>query len=392
MNGDRPRGLHWALLASLVLHAVLGAYAFFGPKPDRGAPLGPKPIEVELTFKTEEPPAPPVPKPEAPAPVVPPTPAIAKKKTVAPARPVAVAAEPQTQPTAEPSGPSAPSGLVADKGDSPRQSAPFLVPRVGTMLPEMGTEAALADAPGKTVRNGPGEEVPAEAMREYTAERAKARLDDQLGEMVAKAQRENGLVDPYFTKLQDDLRGGFVGVDVKLTKRGTGQMLKEEVLDTYTAPAERFAKTGSPLENDEQAKQFTDSSFGRTIDRGGVPGGDINSSRMLQAGLQSMAFTAVIKDSASRPRLKTVLMLRQDGDGALAEATVIQHSGDLEFDEFVLHLSRKVLRDKGDTSETGGAPSAYGWSSVWQFTWEPPEVKVKLLRVLKGTALPLQLQ
>ena len=110
---------------------------------------------------------------------------------------------------------------------------------------------------------------------------------------------------------------------------------------------------------------------------------------MLQAGLQSMAFTQVIKDSASRPRLKTVLMLRQDGDGALAEATVIERSGDTEFDEFVLHLSRKVVRDQGDTSEKGGAPSALGWSSVWQFTWEPPEVKVKLLRVLKPPKAPL---
>ena len=103
-----------------------------------------------------------------------------------------------------------------------------------------------------------------------------------------------------------------------------------------------------------------------------------------------MAFTAVIKDSASRPRLKTVLMLRQDGDGALAEARVIEHSGDLEFDEFVLHLSRKVVRNQGDTSEKGGAPSALGWSSVWQFTWEPPEVKVKLLRVLKEKGPQLQ--
>ena len=104
-----------------------------------------------------------------------------------------------------------------------------------------------------------------------------------------------------------------------------------------------------------------------------------------------MAFTAVLKDSASRPRLKTVLMLRQDGDGALAEAKVIEQSGDKEFDEFVLHLSRKVVREQGDTSETGGAPSALGWSSVWQFTWEPPEVKIKLLRVLKpDKRLPLQ--
>lgn len=393
MNGERPRsrGLHWALLASLVLHALVGLYAYFGPKPERTQSGGPRPIEVELTFREEPKPPPPVVTPVEvqPAPVVPEK--TAKKKQPAAAQPAAPQVAQPVGPT-EPSAPATTSGVVADKGDSPRQNAPFLVPRVGTMLPEMGTESALAEAPGRTIKNGPGEEVPEVAMREYVAETAKRRLDDDLSGIVADAQRKNGLVDPYFTRLLEDLNTGFKGADVKLTKRGTMQAVKEEVIDTYTQPAERFAKTGSPLANDEQARPFTESSFGRTIDRGGVPGGDIESSRMLQAGLQSMAFTAVIKDSAARPRLKTVLMLRQDGDGALAEATVVQHSGDLEFDEFVLHLSRKVVRDQGDTSDKGGAPSAYGWSSFWQFTWEPPEVKVKLLRVQKATALPLQLQ
>lgn len=392
MNGERSRtrGLHWALLASLVLHALVGLYAYLGPKPPAAVRAGPVPIEVELTFREEpKPPPPAVVKPVEVAPVAPEK--TAKKKVSAPVP--AVASTPQAAPPSEePPATTAPSGVVADKGDSPRQNVPFLVPRVGTMLPEMGTESALAEAPGRTLKNGPGEEVPEGAMREYVAETTKRRLDEDLGNLVADAQRKNGLVDPYFTRLLEDLNTGFKGADVKLTKRGTMQAVKEEVIDTYTQPAERFAKTGSPLANDEQARQFTESSFGRTIDRGGVPGGDIESSRMLQAGLQSMAFTAVLKDSAARPRLKTVLMLRQDGDGALAEATVVQHSGDLEFDEFVLHLSRKVVRDQGDTSDKGGAPSAYGWSSFWQFTWEPPEVKVKLLRVQKATALPLQLQ
>ena len=129
--------------------------------------------------------------------------------------------------------------------------------------------------------------------------------------------------------------------------------------------------------------EFLAVQVGRTLERGAPQAGDSHDQAMLQAGMQSMAFTAIIKDSASRPRLKTVLMLRQDGDGALAETTVLEKSGDTEFDEFVVHQARKVVRDQGDTSEAGGAPSAVGWSSVWQFTWEPPQLKVKLLRVVK---------
>jgi hypothetical protein len=250
------------------------------------------------------------------------------------------------------------------------------------VLPELGS-GEEGEAAGRTLRNGPGEEPDALAVREYTAERNKAKLDDQLGEMVAAVQRQTGLVDPYFTRLQADLSTGFKGAHVELSERTAAQTFTQEVVDTYTGPASQFGKTGNPMSDPEQARPFNESSFGRTLERGGNQLGDAHDQRMLEAGMQSMAFTQVIRDSASRPRLKTVLMLRQDGDGALAETTVLEHSGDSEFDEFVIHLTRKVVRDQGDTSETGGGPSALGWSSVWQFTWEPPQVKVKLLRVVR---------
>ena len=388
MNQRQPRRLQWALLASALLHALLIGWVLISAPNGDTVRKKERPIEVDLVMVA--PPPAPVPEPIAP---VPPPPAPVTKQASKPPAPKQqkdeAAATAPVVAQQVPTGPAAP--VAGEQADSPRQSSSFLVPRVSTLMPGLGTGADDSEALGHTVRNGPGEEPDEKAVREYTAERAQKRINDEINDLLAKAQRENGIVAPYFTHLQADLLAGFKGVDVKLTKRSAAKMLKEEVVDTYTGPAERFAKTGSPLESDEQARQFSESSFGRTLDRGGIPGGDVHDQRMLQAGLQSMAFTAVIKDSASRPRLKTVLMLRQDGDGALAEARVIEHSGDLEFDEFVLHLSRKVVRDQGDTSDKGGAPSALGWSSVWQFTWEPPEVKVKLLRVLKQDKGP-QLQ
>jgi hypothetical protein len=384
MKHRQPRRLHWALFASVLLHALLILWVVLAPPEASKPPKGSQAIEMDLVMVAP----PPAPVPEQVAPQPKPVTKQASKAPSAPKQPKpaaapAAVAEPERVATA-------PSAPIGEQADSPRQSSPFLVPRVGTVMPGLGDGTHESEAAGRTVRNGPGEEPDAVAMREYTAERAAKRINDQIGDLLGKAQRENGMVDPYFTQLQTGLTEGFKGVDVKLSKRSTGAMLREEVVETYTKPAERFAKTGSPLENDEQARQFSDSSFGRTLERGGIPGGDVHDQRMLQAGLQSMAFTQVIKDSASRPRLKTVLMLRQDGDGALAEATVIEKSGDSEFDEFVLHLSRKVVRSQGDTSEKGGAPSALGWSSVWQFTWEPPQVKVKLLRVMKPKGPELQ--
>ncbi len=382
MTHGQPTRLNWALFASTMLHGLLIGWVLLSvPAPGAVSKSTSRPIEMELVV------VPPPPPPVAADPVAP-KPAAVKQATKQPPpeRPKVVASA-----AAEPEKVTgAPSAQITEHADSPRQGSPFLVPRLGTVMPGLGTGAHENERSGYTLRNGPGEEPDEAAVREYTALRAQKRINDYLGELLGKAQRESGIVAPYFTHLQANLVQGFKGVDVKLTKRSTATMLREELVETYTEPAQRFAKTGSPLANDEQARQFSDSSLGRTLDRGGIPGGDVHDQRMLQAGLQSMAFTAVIRDSAARPRLKTVLMLRQDGDGALAEATVIEHSGDSEFDEFVLHLSRKVVRNQGDTSEQGGAPSALGWSSVWQFTWEPPEVKVKLLRVIQAKGPPVQ--
>ncbi len=385
MVSRQPRRLHWALLTSLVLHAVLVTWVVLRPKPP---PVPVKSEAIELEWVRVEPLPLPAPVPD-PARVAPEVVAPAVRKAKAASTKAAVEASAAAPATPEPVA-SAPSVPMGEQADSPRQKSAFLVPRVGTVMPGLGRDPDDSEAQGHTVRNGPGEEPDAVAVREYTAERAAKKINDQIGDMLGAAARRGGLVEPYFTKLQADLTQGFVGKDVKLSKRSTGQMLREEVLDTYTGPAERFAKTGNPLENDEQAREFSESGMGRMLQRGGPSGGDVNTQRLAEAGLQSMAFSKILKDSASRARLKTVLMLRQDGDGALAEATVIEKSGDTEFDEFVLHLSRKVVREQGDTSEVGGAPSALGWSSVWQFTWEPPEVKVKFLRVIKPRAPTLQ--
>ncbi len=376
MSQPKQRRLHWTLIASLVLHALLLAVMLVRNASGPAAVAKQKPLEIELVLV--EPKAEAVVAP-APAPVAPPQVKPSPVRLAA-KRPVATASAPEPAAVAEASAPSAPVGAPAD---SPRAGSPFLVPRVGTVLPGLGA-GDDSEAAGHTVRNGPGEEPDVAAVNEYTAERSKVKLDDVLGEMVATAQRNSGLVDPYFTRLGADLAEGFKGAKVQLSKQTSAETFKQEVVDTYVAPAERFAKTGNPMGDPEQARQFNESSFGRTLERGGSQLGDPHDQRMLEAGMQTMAFSQIIKDQVSRPRLKTVMMLRQDGDGALAEATVLEHSGDNEFDEFVIHQARKVVRDQGDTSEAGGAPSAFGWSSVWQFTWEPPQVKVKLLRVLRG--------
>ena len=97
-----------------------------------------------------------------------------------------------------------------------------------------------------------------------------------------------------------------------------------------------------------------------------------------------------MNQSASRERLRTVVGLQTDYSGALAEVRILQRSTDPQFDEYVLFLTRKAFRDQGERDiDNGELPyNEHGWSSQWQFTWEPPKVKVRLLKAQKGPLPP----
>ena len=105
--------------------------------------------------------------------------------------------------------------------------------------------------------------------------------------------------------------------------------------------------------------------------------------------MQQLASMQVMMNTAQRPRLKTVLEVRQTATGVLAETVVLQKSGDAKFDEFVIHQTRKLISELGET-EDGDTPwhdeTSKGFRSIWQFTWEPPKVKAKLIRVLRTEA------
>jgi hypothetical protein len=120
----------------------------------------------------------------------------------------------------------------------------------------------------------------------------------------------------------------------------------------------------------------------------GLSAGDVNGQREMGKAMQQFGAMEALVASAQRARLRTVIELRQDRDGALAEAVFLERSGDAKFDEFVLHEARKVVRSRGEVEDGAESPYKEGWRSVWAFTWEPPKVKAKLLRVLRGHPPP----
>ena len=84
-----------------------------------------------------------------------------------------------------------------------------------------------------------------------------------------------------------------------------------------------------------------------------------------------------IKENLSATQLRTVVALTTDARGVLADASIVERSGDRTFDESALHLSRKVVRGLPDSDEKALGTS--WWRSRWVFTWEPPRMKVRML-------------
>jgi hypothetical protein len=366
----------WALLLSFFLHAAFALWMVFGDHARESGPVVSQAIQVEII--QVEAPKPPEPE-QAAAPARAPTPEQkSKKKTSAPIEAVVI-----PQPAAgEP-------GAPAKTDQAPVADAPRTVtlqPSLGVVLPGLGSgERELSK--GKTIVNGPGEEPDAVALREYTEDTIKRRLDEDLLNGAAAARARSGLMDPYFTRLGSKLNDGLGKAGVELRERKVGEILRDEVFGTWQETASRYGKDGNPLNSPEEERRVVESGLGRQAGVGavnGLSGGDVNGQREMAKALQQFGAMEAVVASAQRARLRTVIELRQGRDGALAEAVFLERSGDEKFDEFVLHEARKVVREQGEIDPGDETPFKEGWRSVWAFTWEPPKVKAKLLRVLRG--------
>ena len=364
-----------ALLLSLLFHGG-GALVLSRLIPTAPPKAGHKPIEVELRILPREAVAPVKLPPAAPAPAK-----TARAKTSAPAKGAAQAAKQEPTSPAQPGSRSAATGYVLD---APRRGGASLQPRVSTVLPGIGNGEG-DDARGHLVLNGPGEEGDPEIIAEYTNEKVARKAGSMVDDALGDAAKAAGTLPPYFSRLQNAMNDSVNKAEVEISDKTRKEKVSDAV-DTWLLPAQQFARTGSPFANPEDEKAITDTGLGHLADRGGISGRDMTENRQNEAALQYLSGMQVMINSAQRPRLKTVLEVRQTASGALAETVVLQKSGDPKFDEFVLHQTRKLMTQEGDT-EDGDSPwhdeKSDGFRSIWQFTWEPPNVKARLIRVLR---------
>ena len=319
-----------------------------------------KPAEMELSW-TE---AVVAPEPEpAPEPVAPSAP----QQQVMKAKTQRVLPSPQPSP---PRGEGGSEGTpiesgVGGTGDFPVAERPSLVPSSGFAM-QLGTGGVEEPSRGSTIRNGPGEAPDQRSLNEYTGEVLTRKLNSDLVEDVGNAAVATGNVPPHFKRYEEKMRSMLPKAKIDRTPM-TGSELAKDV-------AGIMFNNGPSA---EASRKVAETPLGRSVANNTVMTPNVEDQRFREGALQMLTQTENIKERATRARLRTVLEMTTDARGVLADVSIVEKSGDPRFDESVLHYSRKVARTIPDSDDKLLGTSL--WRTRWQFTWEPPDVRVRLL-------------
>lgn len=345
---------------SLGLHALV--FGLIANAPPSAEPSPHRPLELEFIALTREEPQPPQPPEVVPAPK-----AAAPKKKPAPADAVIASVPPPSgAPGVEGSGaPTSADATAGTRGDLPVAARPSLTPSTGFAL-RLGSRDLDEGPRGTTVRNGPGEAPDQASLNEYTGEVLTRKLNADLREEVGLAAVEVGNVPTHFKRYETAMRTALPKAKIDVTPLNGKQTLADLAPLLFNEGPSAAAQ-----------KKIADSPLGQSVQRQTVMSPNVEDQRFRESALSMLSQTENIKERATRTRLRTVLELTTDASGALADVSIIEKSGDPRFDESVLHFSRKVARTLPDADDKLLGTSM--WRTRWQFTWEPPDVRVRLL-------------
>ncbi len=239
------------------------------------------------------------------------------------------------------------------------------VPNIGVVM-QMPAASDAEGPHGQTIRNDPTERPDQVALHDYQSEQLGRKLNEEISQDLARAMAGAGNVPPFFKRIEKSMREKVGEAKVARRETSTGDKVRD------------IAGLLTPGMSMASANKVADSPLGQSIiNRQVGSGSGTDDQRFREAALQSMAFSQTVIDRVSTPRLRTVLELTQDARGVLADVRVVEKSGDAIFDDSVMHFSRKVVRDLPDSDEQGLGTK--WWRSRWQFTWEPPNVRVRLM-------------
>ncbi len=352
-----------AIVVSVALHACLVAYMVQLKTPP---PRSPAPVaQVDIRWVDAV-------KPEEAAPTVaPPKPVtVPVQKTTAPQKKVETAEAPTPPASQVSDAPTLQAALPSDSPYAPQNPSTKgdikkWAPSIGVVMRLPGASDAEPEH-GQTIRNDPTERPDEVALREYEGEKLSRTLNDDISQDIAKAAAGAGNVPPFFKRVEKSMRERVEKEKVQRSETSTGDKVRE--LASILAPGVSM----------DSANKVADSPLGQSINRNVGTGSSADDQRFRESAMQMMAQTQTYVDRVSAVRLRTVLELTQDARGVLADVRVVEKSGDSVFDDSVMHFSRKIVRELPDSDEQGLGTK--WWRSRWQFTYEPPNVRVRLMQ------------
>ncbi len=296
--------------------------------------------------------------------------------------------QPAAQATIEPSPAAASGNTESDVPGAPgtgESTEPQEPKKRATLVPgerfsmSLGTGGVTEAQRGTTLHNRPGEQPDQESLNAYTSERLSRQINSELRQHIGAAAVAVGNVPGHFKGYEKAMRGALPKAKIDMSPPGA-LIAKDIALGMLTA--------GAP--SAEASNKVANSPMGRSISNGAVITPNIEDQRFRESGMQMMAFGEAMKEAVSKEKLRTVLEMTTDATGALADVSIIEKSGDPRFDESVLHFSRKVHQQLPDSDDMRLGTS--WWKSQWQFTFEPPDIRVRLLNAwrVEGSAPAMQ--
>lgn len=340
------RRLKWALVLSLVLHAVL-LVVWRRAGPVKPAVRGPEPstaVELEIVQ------APPVVSEEpaiAPSPVVK-APARAKRSP-APA-PVVTAPAPLAPPT------------VAEGAPDPQPSSPrsaFLVPRESAVKLPVPEEQ---ESKGKTTHNRPEELPDPAAVLAYEAEVVQKRVDGWVHRTLAKSRVDNGVISYYFHDLRHRLEKVTEEPPPFIEPFGLKSLPEhgKQAVSAWETAAARYGKTGSAYDEPAGYKELHGVAKSEA-EKGGKQAREFAQKMEMGARLRDFG------DGKMGEELIAIVQLKQGSNGALADLSLLQPSSSIRFDAWVMAQAPKALDGLVDPPDSGVGIHAEGMRSVWAF-------------------------
>lgn len=358
------------LLVSVLLHAAaLLALSRAWTTEPAAAKAPQRPVELEIVYAEASPAAPPASRPQA----QPPTQASAPppRKTPRPPQPAPVlpaqekpatsqnseaseqiARKPEAPPSAEPAPPVA-------------SDAPRALPRL-TLLPQHlpGGVPVVEEPPsrGRTIYNRPEEVPDPQAVAEYQAEEARARIQGMAEDTLATARAERGATPPYLRQLQLSFAEQLVNPPAPNAKVVAQRMLREQ-LDAI----ERFGKTGSPLAAPEKREPRLEQ---RNRIQAAAEAGRATNMYMVDATAPVLALAAVVE-------------VWQEPDGKLRNLTLLTSSGDPTFDAWAVSRLRHAFAAVSTPPDAGVGIRENGIRTRWRLEeyLGNPRVQIHLISI-----------